>query len=60
LYKEEGCDFFASLVELGPEGAENILPVGVITAYEQGLIEVCLDDLKKNIKKGREFVKANP
>jgi len=60
LYKDQGCDFFASNVELGPNGVEKIHPVGKITDYEQKLLEVCLQDLSKNIKKGVEWAKANP
>lgn len=60
LYKDQGVDFFASRVELGPNGAEKILPVGEINEYEQKLLEACLGDLKKNIQKGIDFVKANP
>jgi len=60
LYKDQGLDFFASNVELGPNGVEKIHPVGKITDYEQKLLDVCLNDLKGNIKKGVEFVKANP
>ncbi|KAF2456029.1 malate dehydrogenase-like protein [Lineolata rhizophorae] len=60
LYKDKGCDWFASNVELGPNGVEKIHPVGKITEYEQKLLDVCLGDLAKNIKKGVDFVKANP
>ncbi|EXJ95647.1 malate dehydrogenase, NAD-dependent [Capronia coronata CBS 617.96] len=60
LYKDQGVEFFASRVELGPEGAHNIYPVGKINKYEEGLLEACLGDLKKNIQKGIDFVKANP
>lgn len=60
LYKDQGVDFFASRVELGPNGAEKILPVGNVNAYEQKLLEACLGDLKKNIQKGVDFVKSNP
>jgi len=60
LYKDQGIDFFASRVELGPEGVEKIHPVGPVNEYEQGLLEACLADLKKNIQKGVDFVKANP
>lgn len=42
LYKDQGVEFFASRVELGPEGAEKILPVGKINKYEEGLLEACL------------------
>ncbi len=60
LFKDEGVDFFASRVELGPDGVKNIHPLGKVNDYETALIEACLEDLKKNITKGREFVKANP
>ena len=52
LYKDEGIDFFASKVELGPNGVEKIHEVGKITDHEQKLLEACKADLKKNIAKG--------
>ena len=60
LYRDRGCEFFASNVELGPNGVEKIHPVGKITDYEQKLLDVCLTDLVKNIKKGTSWVKENP
>ncbi|KAI1451775.1 malate dehydrogenase-like protein [Annulohypoxylon moriforme] len=60
LYKDQGIDFFASRVELGPSGVEKILPVGEVDSNEQALLEACLGDLKKNIEKGVAFVAANP
>ncbi|KAG5289061.1 malate dehydrogenase [Histoplasma ohiense] len=60
LYKDQGIDFFASNVRLGPNGVEEIVPVGAISPYEQKLVDACLVDLKKNIAKGVEFVKNNP
>lgn len=60
LYKDQGVDFFASRVELGPNGVEKIHEVGAVNEYESKLLEACLGDLKKNIKKGIDFVKANP
>ncbi|KAL9070043.1 MAG: hypothetical protein Q9161_005099 [Pseudevernia consocians] len=60
LYKDQGIDFFASKVELGPNGVEKIHDVGKITPKEQELLDVALKDLKKNIVKGVEFVKSNP
>ena len=52
LYKDQGIDFFASKVELGPNGVEKIHDVGKLTGYEQKLLDACLADLKKNIAKG--------
>ena len=60
LYKDQGVEYFASNVELGPNGVEKIHPVGKLTEFEQGLLDVCLKDLKGNINKGVEFVKQNP
>ena len=60
LYKDQGVNFFASKVELGPNGVEKIHPVGEVNEYEQKLLDACLVDLKKNIQKGVDFVKANP
>ncbi|RVX75834.1 Malate dehydrogenase, mitochondrial [Exophiala mesophila] len=60
LYKDQGVEFFASKVELGPDGVQKILDVGKITKHEEGLLEAALSDLKKNIQKGVDFVKANP
>ncbi|ESZ89835.1 malate dehydrogenase [Sclerotinia borealis F-4128] len=60
LYKDQGVDFFASKVELGPDGVKEILKVGKINDFEKKLLEACLADLKKNIQKGVEFVAKNP
>ena len=42
LYKDQGCDFFASKVELGPNGVEKIMDVGKLTMAEEKLLEACL------------------
>ncbi|KAF2089425.1 malate dehydrogenase [Saccharata proteae CBS 121410] len=60
LYKDQGCDFFASNVELGPNGVEKIHPIGKVTEYEQKLLDACVADLSKNIAKGVKFAKENP
>ena len=52
LFKDHGVDFFASRVELGPNGVEKIHELGKINDYEQKLLDACLADLKKNIVKG--------
>ena len=61
LFKDEGIDFFASKVELGPNGVEKILEVGKITPFEEKLLEACKTDLKKNIEKGKlmDFLRTN-
>ena len=60
LFKDQGIDFFASKVELGPNGVEKIHEVGKITEFEQKLLDVCLKDLKTNISKGVKFANENP
>lgn len=47
LYKEKGVDFFASRVELGPNGVEKINEVGKIDPAEEKLLDAALVDLKK-------------
>ncbi|CAL9730236.1 malate dehydrogenase, cytoplasmic [Monosporozyma unispora] len=56
ILKDEGIDFFAQLVKLGPEGVKEILPIGNLSKEELELLENCKDALKKNIKKGTDFV----
>ena len=60
LFKDQGVDFFATNVTLGKDGVQEIHPVGKITDFEQKLLDVCVKDLKGNITKGVEWVKANP
>ena len=60
LYKSKGVDFFASKVTLGADGVQEIHDVGNLSQYEQGLLDACLTDLKKNIEKGVKFVADNP
>ena len=42
LYKDQGVDFFASKVELGPAGVEKIYDVGKLTQHEESLLQACL------------------
>ena len=42
LYKDQGVDFFASRVELGPDGVQKIHDVGKLTKHEESLLEACL------------------
>src|SRR5271156_5426600 len=42
LYKSKGIDFFASKVELGPDGVQQIHDVGKVTKHEEKLLEACL------------------
>ena len=42
LYKDQGVEFFASNVELGPDGVQKINPVGKLTQHEEQLLQACL------------------
>ncbi|WFD47614.1 malate dehydrogenase [Malassezia furfur] len=59
LFKDQ-VDFFASPVEFGPEGVKNIPALPKLTAEEQKLLDACLPDLAKNIKKGVAWAAENP
>lgn len=56
LFKEEGIDFFASQVTLGPHGVEKIHGLGELNEYEEDLIAKAKDALKTNIAKGQSFI----
>ncbi|CCH59900.1 hypothetical protein TBLA_0C00860 [Henningerozyma blattae CBS 6284] len=56
LFKDEGIEFFASQITLGKDGVERIGELGPLNEYEKGLLEVCKETLKKNIKKGEDFI----
>ncbi|KAG9298439.1 hypothetical protein G9A89_008703 [Geosiphon pyriformis] len=56
LFSPDGIEYFASNVELGPNGAEKIYPLGKLSDYEKELIAQALPELKKNIEKGVKFV----
>lgn len=60
LFKSEGIEFFSSKVSLGPEGVKEVHGLGPLNAYEEKLIATAKADLAKNIKKGVDFVAANP
>ena len=51
--------FFASKVRLGPEGVEEVLPVGELTEVEQKGYQEMLPQLKGNIDKGVAFANEN-
>jgi len=60
LFKDQGVTFFATNVELGPNGVEKIHEIGKVTEHEQKLVDVCVGQLKGNIEKGVKFVAENP
>ncbi|ORX89934.1 malate dehydrogenase, NAD-dependent [Basidiobolus meristosporus CBS 931.73] len=54
-----GCDYFATNVELGPDGVQKVHPVGQLSDYEKKLLEACVVELKGSIKKGIDFVNTD-
>eukprot|EP00193_Tetraselmis_chui_P009689 CAMPEP_0177771448 /NCGR_PEP_ID=MMETSP0491_2-20121128/11597_1 /TAXON_ID=63592 /ORGANISM="Tetraselmis chuii, Strain PLY429" /LENGTH=372 /DNA_ID=CAMNT_0019288997 /DNA_START=84 /DNA_END=1202 /DNA_ORIENTATION=- len=50
-----GCDYFASKLLLGPDGVQEIYPLGTLTDYEKTKLEEVIPMLQGNIKKGIEF-----
>ncbi len=49
LYKDQGVNFFASKVELGPDGVQKIHEVGKLTKHEESLLEACLAGRRSNL-----------
>ncbi|KAM6493287.1 L-malate dehydrogenase [Amanita muscaria] len=58
LKKDIGADleFFASNVELGPNGAEKIFPLGTLSAAEKELLKAAVPELGTNISTGSNFI----
>jgi malate dehydrogenase len=52
--------FFSLPTTLGPSGVEKVHPIGEMSAFEKSLYDACIPELKGNIKKGFDFVAANP
>jgi len=48
--------FFASPVKFGKDGVEEILPIGDLSPYEKQWFDKMLPELKKQIKKGEDFI----
>ncbi|TPX51661.1 malate dehydrogenase [Synchytrium endobioticum] len=53
---DKGVEYFASNVELGPEGVAKIHPLGTLSEHEKKLMDAAVPELKANIKKGVDFV----
>ncbi|GAA5940711.1 hypothetical protein JCM21900_002818 [Sporobolomyces salmonicolor] len=58
IQKEVGQDlaFFSVPVQLGPAGAEKLLPIGKLSSFEQNLLKECLGELGGSITKGVNFI----
>lgn len=48
-----------SQVRLGPNGVEEVLHYGTLSAAEQATLDAMIPDLVAQAKKGVEFVKAS-
>lgn len=53
------AEYFASKIELGPNGVKEIHGLGPLSDYEKEKLEQLLPELKGSIKKGIEFVANN-
>jgi len=54
----KGVEYFATPVEIGPQGVEKIHGLEKLSAYEKELVEKALPELKKNIETGIKFIKG--
>lgn len=50
---------FSLQVRLGPNGVEEVLHYGTLSAAEQATLDAMIPDLVAQAKKGVEFVKAS-
>eukprot|EP00775_Hariotina_reticulata_P005942 gene5942-6181_t len=55
-----GCPFFASRVQLGPEGIAKVNGLGPLNDFEKAELEAMLPELKAQIEKGIAFAKNPP
>lgn len=60
LFKSEGVEFFSTKVTLGPQGVQEIHPLGNLSTAEEEMVKTAKETLIKNIQKGVDFVKQNP
>merc|ERR1712166_195620 len=55
----DGCQWFATEIELGPSGMEKNLGVGALSAFETEKLAEAVAELKPSIEEGIAFVAAN-
>jgi malate dehydrogenase len=53
--KLTAAPFFAAPVRLGPNGVEEVLPLGPLSAFEQKGLDAAIPDLIAQAKKGVDF-----
>lgn len=49
------CPFFSSPLRLTREGVKEVLPLPRLSKYEEDLLDRCLPDMEKNIRRGFDF-----
>lgn len=52
-----GVPFFASRVQLGPEGVAKVNGLGPLSDYEKQALDAMIPELKAQIEKGLAFAK---
>ncbi|GBF95016.1 malate dehydrogenase [Raphidocelis subcapitata] len=52
-----GSPFFASKVQLGPEGVSQVLGLGTLNDFEKAALDAMLPELKAQIQKGIDFAR---
>lgn len=53
------ASYFSTPLKIGKNGVEKNLGLPTLNAFEKALLEAAIPELKKNIKKGEDFVKNN-
>jgi malate dehydrogenase len=54
------CTFFSTPCKLGPNGVEEVLGYGALSASEQATFDAMIPDLQAQAQKGVDFVTNNP
>jgi malate dehydrogenase len=47
------CEYFSTVVLLGPNGVETAFPLPKLNDHEQKLLAACVAELKPSIEKGK-------
>lgn len=50
------AQFFAQPMRLGPNGVEELLPIGDLSDYEEKALDAMMDTLKGDVQKGVDFI----
>jgi malate dehydrogenase len=58
IARELGVEYFAVPLRFAKGGAEEAYPVGTLSEYEKQGLAKAVEELRGNVKKGEDFVKA--